>query len=150
VQLTCTGSCNVAELAVGERFGCARRGDGSVWCWGSNLEGELGSGDTLEAMPASKARPAIASAVTKLVAGDRFACALLASGIVDCWGDNSNGAIAGSANAIERAPVAIGSGFTDVATAASHGCVVLSDTSIDCWGHGGAFNTGTGPTTLAP
>ncbi len=34
-----------AEVAVGLAFACARSMDGSMpWCWGSNLDGQLGSG----------------------------------------------------------------------------------------------------------
>jgi alpha-tubulin suppressor-like RCC1 family protein len=38
---------SIAQLALGQDFGCALRRDGAVMCWGSNYAGELS-----EAMPA--------------------------------------------------------------------------------------------------
>ena len=35
-----------AQVSTGQHFGCALRGDGSVWCWGRNNLGQLGQGDT--------------------------------------------------------------------------------------------------------
>lgn len=35
----------VVDLALGAFHACARRNDGSVWCWGSNLSGQLGRGN---------------------------------------------------------------------------------------------------------
>jgi alpha-tubulin suppressor-like RCC1 family protein len=38
----------VKEVSAGYRHACARRGDGTVWCWGTNRNGELGDGTTTE------------------------------------------------------------------------------------------------------
>jgi alpha-tubulin suppressor-like RCC1 family protein len=38
------GLSEVAQVAAGWGFTCARKKDGSVWCWGSNLFGALGDG----------------------------------------------------------------------------------------------------------
>lgn len=38
------GLDGVAEVAVGDNFTCARKTDGTVWCWGENERGQLGSG----------------------------------------------------------------------------------------------------------
>ena len=35
---------HVAAIAVGSSHGLARISDGTVWAWGSNTNGELGSG----------------------------------------------------------------------------------------------------------
>jgi alpha-tubulin suppressor-like RCC1 family protein len=36
----------VVALSVGDFSSCALAGDGSVWCWGRNESGQLGTGDT--------------------------------------------------------------------------------------------------------
>lgn len=36
----------VADLMSGQRSFCARKKEGSVWCWGNNVSGQLGLGET--------------------------------------------------------------------------------------------------------
>jgi alpha-tubulin suppressor-like RCC1 family protein len=43
------------SLALGESHGCAIRGDGTLWCWGTNLYGELGLGRSWSATPVTVA-----------------------------------------------------------------------------------------------
>ena len=38
---------HVAQLSVGADEACALRGDGAVFCWGSNLYGALGGVTTI-------------------------------------------------------------------------------------------------------
>ena len=38
------GLTDAVEIDAGESFACARRADGSVWCWGANHLGQLGNG----------------------------------------------------------------------------------------------------------
>jgi alpha-tubulin suppressor-like RCC1 family protein len=43
-MLTIPGMTDVQRMAIGTWHGCALRADGSVWCWGQNLHGQLGRG----------------------------------------------------------------------------------------------------------
>jgi alpha-tubulin suppressor-like RCC1 family protein len=80
---------DVSAIAAGGEFACARHSSGTVDCWGSNSDGELGNGTN-----SSGAGPVpvygIADAMG-IAAGGTFACAVLSDGTVDCWGDTQLG-----------------------------------------------------------
>jgi alpha-tubulin suppressor-like RCC1 family protein len=89
------------QIAGGFVHTCALLDDGSVKCWGRNLTGVLGQGDTrprggspsdmgdqLPAIDLGKGRTAKA-----ITSGSDTACALLDDGTVKCWGDNSGGVL---------------------------------------------------------
>ncbi len=151
-QPTCSGACTITDLALGDRFGCALRGNGSVWCWGDNTHGELGVGDTLDAMPATTARPVVFSgaAAVEIAAGTTFACARTASGVVACWGDNARGQLGGSQLPLSRTIVVVAQDATAVSAAGDHGCAIVAGGSVVCWGRGSAEQTGSGPTSVTP
>lgn len=69
---------------------CALLSDHTVWCWGDNAYGELGTGS---AVPGFSARPAQVQGLTNIVQiaaspGGWTVCALLQEGSVRCWGSN--------------------------------------------------------------
>ncbi len=95
----------VTQIALGNDFACALRGDGTVWCWGNNGSEQLGGAqsqsfymrcpvDFFDAGTASwsacnplpqrvKGMPS----ATGIAAGAAHACAETASGVF-CWGNN--------------------------------------------------------------
>ena len=75
----------VAEIALGDGFACARTERGEVRCWGVvGAEGQLGDG---------RAQPGLTPVevvgiddAVDIAASDRSACAVRASGTIECWG----------------------------------------------------------------
>jgi len=71
------------ELAAGDEFACARRGD-AVWCWGANELGQVGNGwSTVHPAPIDV--PGIDDAIDVHV-GEAYACVRRRGGGVTCWG----------------------------------------------------------------
>jgi hypothetical protein len=73
------------EVAVGTWSSCARLDDGTVRCWGSGREGQLGDGGH-----GARSFPAVVRGVTnarRLRAGDDRFCAVMDDQRVRCWGD---------------------------------------------------------------
>jgi alpha-tubulin suppressor-like RCC1 family protein len=82
------GLANVTKLVAGDASTCAILGDGSVRCWGSNGEGELGLGKRSPDERPAKV-PAL-SDVEEICLASAHGCALTKSGL-SCWGANGFG-----------------------------------------------------------
>lgn len=85
----------VAEVgsAVGVSDGgdhaCAVLSTGQIKCWGENLEGEIGDGEVNN--PFAVETPRSVSGIvnaTDVSTSRNLSCAVLATGGVDCWGEN--------------------------------------------------------------
>eukprot|EP00971_Amphidinium_carterae_P084832 1678730-Amphidinium_carterae.2 len=80
-------------------FNCALLEHGAVKCWGNNTVGQLGLGDTTDRGTQSSHMGDVLPSVDfgtgvyaiALDVGASFACALLDTDFVKCWGDNSYG-----------------------------------------------------------
>jgi alpha-tubulin suppressor-like RCC1 family protein len=84
------GVSGIAETAAGAYFTCARKGDGSVWCWGDNASGQMGSAASVTDQPTPRAVPNVSGASQITAGRSGFVCAL-ANGRVSCWGENGHG-----------------------------------------------------------
>jgi alpha-tubulin suppressor-like RCC1 family protein len=78
------------QIASAVSSTCALMSDRTVWCWGDNAYGELGTGS---AVPGFSATPTQAQGLANTVqiasgAGGWTVCALLDDGSVRCWGAN--------------------------------------------------------------
>ncbi|MGD9694349.1 MAG: RCC1 domain-containing protein [Thermoleophilia bacterium] len=86
----------VAHIAAADRSACAIKTDGSVWCWGGNLHGQLGrvtfDGWSHVSNVPVKVEGLSAAAVAVSIERDH-ACAQLTDGTTWCWGYNGNGEI---------------------------------------------------------
>ena len=158
-----TGAVAV-RIAAAASHTCARLADGAVKCWGHNLFGRLGLGDTLnrgdDPGEMGNNLPAVdlgtGKKAVELAAGDAHQCAILNDGTVKCWGYNGYGQL-GLGNASSRGDgpnemgaslpvVPLGAGKTALRLAAGvhHTCAVLNDGSVKCWGYNAHGQLGLG------
>ena len=146
---------------------CARLISGGVDCWGDNTYGELGNGTTsgpeICGSYACSTDPVPVSGLTDVgsVAEGTFSyCAVLTSGRVDCWGDNSigqlgNGTVSGPETCMGEAcssspsPVSGLSGVTSVTSSGYTYCAVLTTGAVDCWGSNADDELGNGSSTYS-
>jgi alpha-tubulin suppressor-like RCC1 family protein len=94
----------VVQLSLTQYATCARRVDGTVWCWGSTLYGQTGSSANLGPVQVTPAQVPGVTDATLLAAGFNHVCALLGNGSIDCWGWNASGQL-GRATASPFDPV---------------------------------------------
>jgi len=86
LQVTSLGT-DVAEVELGRTHSCARKDDGSMWCWGQNDRGQIGVGNT-EWQPLPAQVTQLANNVVDIGAGFEHSCALKTDGSIWCWGSN--------------------------------------------------------------
>lgn len=156
-------------VTVGANFACALLLDGTVKCWGTNGNGQLGiedtitigddPGDVIQAviLGAHGGGPAVA---TQISAGLGHVCAMLApDNAIKCWGSNGFGQL-GIQNTTSRgdAPgtmgdnlplVSLGTGLmpAGVRAGATFTCVRFITGEIKCWGANNFGQLGLGNTT---
>ncbi len=153
---------DVKQIVVANAFTCALE-NGSVYCWGGNSNGRVGSDtDGDPALVPTKVQSFSGgfqnSNVTQISASDRHACAIT-GGSVYCWGRNSNGQLGdGSTNSTSQATkvaavqgVFANTSVTAVSAGDEHTCA-LSGGSAYCWGQNddGELGDGTSDSSGSP
>ncbi len=125
------------SLNAGDEHSCAIREDHSAWCWGSNVNGQLGIGSagrrTSRDIPV---RAGSASDWTVLRAGYEATCGIRSGGTAWCWGDNSSGQVGDGTTTLRRIPTPVGtrSDWAAVEPGGSHTCGVRTAGTAWCWG----------------
>jgi len=94
------GAVSVSAIAAGYDHTCALiASGGGLKCWGNNLKGQLGQGDTARRGDVGATSPSQIAAIkfpsglspSAVTTGDSYTCALLSDGSVRCWGWNDRG-----------------------------------------------------------
>ncbi|MBK8050714.1 MAG: hypothetical protein IPK16_28560 [Anaerolineales bacterium] len=81
----------VIDAVAGTWHTCALLINGAVYCWGLNIRGQIGDGDTFGQYNAPIAVPELTQGVMAIAANAADTCAVLADGAAICWGDNTYG-----------------------------------------------------------
>lgn len=94
--------------------------------------------------------PACAGPASSIAVGYFHACALTATGGVECWGDDTSGELGNGSTTSSAAPVAV-SGLASGVAAISGGwettCALTSSGGVLCWGYNQHGQLGDGTTT---
>jgi len=142
---------NILEVAPGDQHTCARKPDGTVKCWGSDLANQLGIGGDGGIYPTPVAL-AITDAV-RISSGKNHSCVVHKTGKVSCWGDNNDGQLGnGLKNTRSATPVDVlnVAGAVGVACGANFSCALLGSGGASCWGNGLGGQLGNGSTQIQP
>lgn len=135
-------------IAAGGTHTCAIA-DGSVYCWGSNLHGQLGDGtQTDDRYPVATDMTGALEGrtVSSLTVGESSSCVLTNDDAAFCWGRNASGALGDqttTSRSLPTAVTAVTGPIRIIAVGADHACAAVL--YVNCWG--GSFNLGTGETS---
>jgi alpha-tubulin suppressor-like RCC1 family protein len=154
---TLTADFRIPAVAVavgaGGRHSCALTTDGSVYCWGENLRGELGDGTQTGSL--TPVRVSTTLSFAQLAVGDRHTCALTAGGEAHCWGYDGYGRLGaglpGDGYSSVPVPVAGDHTFSSLSVGLAVSCGIAGDGHTYCWGFNSAGQLGDGstdPTTV--
>jgi alpha-tubulin suppressor-like RCC1 family protein len=119
-----------AALSQGNSHFCAILDDGSVSCWGRNNKGQLGDGTNTNQNSPTSVDLGINKTAVSISSGLDFTCALLNTGEVSCWGDNSFGVFASGDTSNSNVPVivnhSIGERVVSISTPGYSVCAISS------------------------
>jgi len=135
---TRTGLTGVTSLAGGGEHSLALAEGGTVWAWGNNDHGQLGSGTTT---PSNVPAPVPAlTHVTAIAGGGAHSLALESDGTVWAWGDNSAGQLGDRTTTDSHHPVQVSTssghltGVIAIAAGGAHSLALRNDGSVWAWG----------------
>jgi hypothetical protein len=123
--------------------------DGTLWTWGSNSLGELGTGDTTaRSSPGTTAGGG--NNWKQIEFGARYAVAVKTDGTLWTWGQNGNGQLGTGDTTSRSSPGTTAGGGTNwkqVSAILNTSSAIKSDGTLWTWGQNGNGNLGTGDTT---
>jgi len=128
-------------------FTCALLSSSGMKCWGRGGEGMLGDGASVQRNSPVNVS-GLTSGVTSIAAGGLHSCALLNTGVVQCWGYNGNGQLGDNTLLARSTPVNV-TGLSSRVAAIDAGdadtCALLTTGEVRCWGRNyyGSLGNGT-------
>lgn len=156
-----------SQISSAGNHTCALFANGRIKCWGENASGQLGQGDTVNrgdgvglmgnSLAFIDMNGELASSV---YTGKNHSCAIMASGSLRCWGNNSSGQLGyGDTNSRGDGPGEMGANLLDinlsvdpgvtvidVALGEAHTCALFSNSRLKCWGSNSSGQLGYGDT----
>jgi alpha-tubulin suppressor-like RCC1 family protein len=141
------GGLRFREVNAGFFHTCGVTTDNLAYCWGLNLEGQLGDGSsTTRETPV---RVAGGLRFRHVGPGNHHTCGVTTGDQVYCWGDNFSGKLGDGTTTSRLTPVRVASGlrFRDVSAGEHHTCGVTVGDRVYCWGYNGSGELGDGTTT---
>jgi alpha-tubulin suppressor-like RCC1 family protein len=127
------------SVTAGQDHACALRRDGTLWCWGNNLDGEVGTVPG----PASVPRPRQVTSPApggwaSVSAGSWHTCATRTGGTLWCWGFGAFGQLGTASFFDQQLPQPVTApaedGWQSVSAGGGHTCAIRAGATLWCWG----------------
>ncbi|RKH21502.1 RTX toxin [Corallococcus praedator] len=152
------GLTGINSIRAGESHTCVLFNSGALRCWGRNTLGQLGYGNTFTVgdneQPYTAGDVALVGVGARLALGGNHTCALLDTGLVRCWGQNTHGQLGynttehvGDGEAIASyGYVNLGGIAVKLAAGYEHTCALMNTGKVRCWGRNNYGQLGRGDT----
>jgi alpha-tubulin suppressor-like RCC1 family protein len=146
------------QVSTGTAHTCSLSNQGRIFCWGSNLSGELGVGIvfTGSSVPLSLEIGSLNNKdkrFVKVYAGNYMSCAISGAGNTFCWGSDANGMLGdGGSDTDTKEPILAVQGasfhqnevFKSLSLGNGHVCGITASGRGFCWGEGSGGRLGDG------
>jgi alpha-tubulin suppressor-like RCC1 family protein len=145
-------------VSARELGACATRTGRTLWCWGDNSFGELGTGGTSGISTNTPARVGTDTNWATVSAGGEFTCATRTDRTLWCWGYNYFGQLGTGSTGDASTPVQVGTAADWVTVSAGddwgysggHTCATRADGTLWCWGDDEFGELGNGISGIVP
>ena len=151
------------SMSLGVDYSCAVASDDKAYCWGTNINGQLGDGTgTQRSNPVAVALGAMpaGSTVLKIATNTSHTCAIASNNRTYCWGLNGSGQLGDGTTTIRLTAVQASQGampsgamVIQISLGSSHTCAIASDNKVYCWGNnalGGQLGNNSSSNTTIP
>ncbi|WP_460585997.1 RCC1 domain-containing protein [Hymenobacter arcticus] len=141
------------SVSVGTNHTLAVRTDGTLWSWGNNRYGQLGTGTTLPAgdVQATPVQVGTATTWASVQASSESSLALRTDGTLWSWGYNLNGQLGLGTTTDQYQPTQVGTATTwkSMSVGTNHALAIRTDGTLWTWGSNTYGQLGTGTTNSA-
>ena len=140
------------SVSSGGRHSCAVGINRRVYCWGADVDDQLGVVPHVLERPAPTAIAA-GAVFASVAAGDAHSCGTGPDGLMRCWGNNDHGQLGLGSQSGTGLPTGLVAqfDFSLVAAGGDHTCASTTSTGqIVCWGSNASGELGLGDTTTTP
>ena len=145
VPMEVLGINDATQITAGGYHTCALLQTGTITCWGYNIYGELGNGQSTgdwEDRSADSSVPVGVTGIsdaTQITAGEVHTCALRQTSTITCWGRNKYGQLGNGQSgddAHSAVPVEVLgiNDATQITAGSVHTCALRQTGTITCWG----------------
>ena len=126
------------QVACGGSTTCAVGTDDALYCWGDNTENQVLPFDMADDTVLSPAPVAPSLAIAQVSVGQGHVCAVSTTGVLYCWGRNSNSQLGFPRSETDRVDMPRQVGTTEtylrVMAGLIHTCALRNDATLWCWG----------------
>ncbi len=137
------------QVSAGSTHTCAVKTDGSLWCWGSDGQGQLGNGGAITGNQVSPVRE-VSNATDWVQVSTGYSphtCAVKTDGSLWCWGTDTSAQL-GNGVAVtsnQDSPMREDTNATDwvqVSAKSNYTCAIKTNGELWCWGANGQYQLG--------
>lgn len=126
-------SASYNNVSAGRNHTCALKSDNKLYCWGWNLNGQLGSNNNDNYDTPLNIQST--SNWNNISAGDLHTCGIDSNSKLFCWGENTKGQLGDSTNTLRNVPVQVGTDmWIEISAGEEHTCGIKTNNYLFCWG----------------